>query len=141
MKTNRLDLLRRIAAWGIIAYFAVQLLATFPQVLPGLQPLFNNDNLSYDDKMRLKWAGNYDLVQWIVQDTPETAGILMDNANSPPIDLYFLYPRHLFYGGEKDFQAHPEIGYIVVSSTFPDFPVSCEKHMVSENVGICRILR
>ncbi len=133
--------LRSFATWGIVAFFAIEFLGTIPQALPDLQSLFYNDNLSYDDKMHAKWTGYYDLMRLIVQDTPPTAGVLMDNTARPQIDLYFLYPRHLFYGGEKDFESHPEIGYIVVSNVFPDFPVNCEKHMISDNVGLCRVLR
>ncbi len=142
MKTNHLlDSLRLVCAWAIVALFVAQVAITIPQWLSGLQPLAGNPNQSDDDKMRVKWPGYYDLVHFIAQETPENATILMDNSARVQIDLYFLYPRRLLYGGAGTFWAHPEIEYVVATEDFPDFPVTGEKRMLNDKLGLYKIQR
>ena len=142
MKATRLSgLLRPAGAWVITALFAVQVAIVIPQWSSGLQPLIESPNRSDDDKMHIKWPGYYDLVHFIAQETPEDAIILMDNNARVQVDLYFLYPRRLVYGGVETFRAHPEIEYVVATEDFPDFPVVGEKRMMNDKLGLYKIQR
>lgn len=66
-------------------------------------------NFSYSDKMRESWGIYYNFTQFIKENTPENSSILIPPQGYPwfltsniGFDRYFLYPRNLINGGEKD---------------------------------------
>jgi hypothetical protein len=142
MKATSLSgLLRPVGAWAIVALFLIQLVVSIPQLLGGLQPILEDPNRSNDDKLHIQWPGYYDLMHFIAERTPENAAILMDNSARVKLDLYFLYPRRLLYGGAETFRTHPEIEYVVATEDFPDFPVTGEKQMMNDKFGLYKIQR
>lgn len=64
---------------------------------------------SYADKMRENWGMYYDYIKFVKANTPDDSSILVPPQGYPwfitgniGFDRYFLYPRKLINGGEKD---------------------------------------
>ena len=66
-------------------------------------------NYSYADKLRNSWGMYYDYMEFIKENTPENSTILVPPKAYPwfltgniEFNRYFLYPRNLINGNEKD---------------------------------------
>lgn len=128
-------------AWCTVALFAAQAVAAFPQFELAAATYADHPAWSNSDKLHAKWGAYYDLMNFIQRETPSDAVILMDNTAREQIDLYFLYPRKPVYGDEAFFRAHPEIGYVVVTSYFPNFEVHGQVVMMDDHSGLYRVQR
>jgi hypothetical protein len=132
---------RWIAAWGVIVFFIAQLIIAIPVFLNALQPVWEHPNWSYEDKMRIYWGPYVDLMQFIQRQTPSNSVLLADPYYGS-VDIYFLFPRTIIYGGADTLRSHPEIQYVVIDDRgYPDFPVPGDKIMLNDKIGLYRIHR
>ena len=96
--------------------------------------------MTYEEKMRTKWGAYYELMLFVQNETPENAVLLQDaNWYYQTVDLYFLYPRQLIYGGEDVLRNNPQIDYVIISEDYPNFSVAGEKVMFDDRRGVYRI--
>ena len=133
--------LRIAVAWILAGLFVAQLALSVFQFQNLLAPVVESPGRSYDAKMQLKWDGYYEFVHFVKENTPDDATILIGPGWNGPMDLYFLYPRHLIYGGAQLLQAHPEIDYVVANGAFPELPMPGERLMLDDSHGLIRVLR
>jgi len=139
MSSSLGGVLRALTAWIIGGLFVAHLGLGLVTNLTFLSPIIENPARTYDEKMQVKWGAYYASVRFVKEGTPEDAAILVGPGWNDTMDLYFLFPRHLFYGGEQVLQAHPEIGYIVVNGNFPDFAITGQKIMLDDQHGLIQI--
>jgi hypothetical protein len=133
-------IVRLIIGWGVVGLFVAQILVALPWFVSSLAPLVENPNRSYDEKMRIKWGDYYDLVQFIQKETPNNAVLLIDSNSHINIDLYFLYPRQLYYGDKQDLVQHP-IEYVILTGELPAPAVEGERMMLDDKRGLIRVRR
>ncbi len=136
---------RSVVPLGVLILFVAHLYVTLPRLQESLGWLREQGALSYEEKMRIKWAryGSYfDLMDFVQKRTPLGAIILFeDGPKLGSIDFYFLFPRRILYGGAEVLRDHPEVEYVVIEGDYPGFPVSGEKFMMDDRHGLLRIRR
>ncbi len=136
------QLIRLLILWGIILLFIIQGMNAIPIVQSTLAGPFHAPNRSYTQKMHDVWGPFFDFMQFVQTETPETAVLLFDpKYYYASVNLFFLYPRKLIYGGEETLHSHPEIDYVVISDGFPNFFVAGERIMFDDKQGLYRILK
>lgn len=134
--------LRTLTAYGIAALFVLQVALGFPFFQWNLTAPMLEPNRTAEEKLRIAWGAFFDAMQFVQVQTPLDAVILIDsNYIYFNLTLYFLYPRKLLFGGETIFRANPEIGYVLITDGYPDFPVAGETTMLNDKHGLLRILR
>lgn len=109
----------RIVLGCVVAlYFLAQLFVSLTAMAQGIAPLAENPNRSYDGKMRLQLGEYYELLKFVQDKTPSDATILIDSPSHAQLDLYFLYPRRIFY--DRDLTARMQsVDYIVLTGEMP----------------------
>lgn len=136
--------LRSIAVWIIALLFLAQVIAAIPIVWSMWEGPLQNPDWTYEQKMRsVRGLSSYfDFILFVQATTPEKAVLLFDpNYHYITLNLYFLYPRKLIYGGEKILHEHPEVDYVVINDGFPNFPVNGERIMFDDKQGLYRIFK
>ena len=105
-----------------------------------LAPILENPSRSYDDKMRYQLGAYYELMQFVERETPRDATLWIDSADYINLDLYFLFPRKIFYA--FDLAARTQaVDYLVLTGNVPAPAVEGEKKMLDEKRGVIRLRR
>lgn len=128
---------RTILGCLVALYFLAQLFVSLTAMAQGIAPLAQNSNRSYDDEMRLQLGEYYDLLKFVQDKTPPDATILIDSPTRAQLDLYFLYPRRLFY--DRDLAARMQsVDYIVLTGDAPAPSVEGTRIMLDAQRGLIR---
>ncbi len=122
--------------WTIAAFFAAQVVLAIPHFQNALEPLLTVPNISYADKMHIQWGAVYDQLDFVRRETPADAVILMKDDGRPEFDQYFLFPRRVIYGDADALRANPQIGYVLITDGYPQFPARGEKKMLDDAHGL-----
>jgi hypothetical protein len=121
--------------------FGMHLVVAVPRFYAALAPLWEIPGRSYEDKMREKWGSYFELMQFVQRTTPENAVLLHDPTDYRWLAPYFLYPRRLLFGGEMMLREHPEIEYVLIRDDYPTSPVTGERLMLNDTLGLYKIRR
>lgn len=128
---------RTILSWLVALYFLAQLFVSFLAIKQGVTPLVEAPDRAYEDKMRLQLGGYYDLLKFVQEQTPRNATLLIDSPLHAPVDLYFLYPRKVFY--ERDLIARMQsIDYIVLTGDAAPPKIEGTRLMLDDERGLIR---
>lgn len=101
--------------------------------LIGAQP-----SRSFDAQMQTRLGAYYDLARFVAQETPRDATILFDSSSHINLDLYFLYPRRVFY--DRDLIARTQsIDYVVLTGDVPPIAIPGQKKMLDDKRGIIKL--
>ncbi|MBI5649197.1 MAG: hypothetical protein HZC40_01930 [Chloroflexi bacterium] len=131
--------LRWLATLSIVILVLAHLVFSASAFQRALAPLWERPTWSYADKMQKTWGAYFPLMQFVQQQTPDDAVLLLDPYYGA-VDFYFLYPRRILHGGAEMLRQHPEIQYVVINDRdFPNFPVAGTKLMLNEHLGLYKL--
>ncbi len=121
----------------VALFFLAQLFVSLAAMAQSIAPIAQNSNRSYDDKMRLQLGEYYDLLKFVQDQTPRDAALLIDSPSHASLDLYFLYPRRVFY--DRDLTARTQsVDYIVLTGDAPPSSVQGTRIMLDAQRGLIR---
>jgi hypothetical protein len=132
---------RKLVKWGLVLFFATQVVLGIPNLQTAVQPYLTVPYISYAEKMHIQWGRIFDLMDFIRRETPENAVILMNDDGRPEFDQYFLFPRRVIYGDAKALLNNDQIEYVLVNDGYPPFPVDGIKIMLDDTHGMYELHR
>lgn len=128
---------RMVLGCVVALYFLAQLFVSLAAMAQSVAPLAENPNRSYDDKMRFQLGAYYELLKFVQDKTPPDASILIDSPSRAHLDLYFLYPRRIFY--DRDLNARMQsVDYIVLTGEVPLPSIQGTRIMLDAQRGLIR---
>ena len=130
-----------LAAGLLAAFFTAQVLLAVPSFQSAVATLMAAPNLTYTDKMYIRWGDIFAQLDFVRRETPPDAVILMKKDDRPEFDQYFLFPRRVIYGDAASLQSNPQIQYVLIADDYPAFPVSGAKVLMDGTHGLYRLTR
>ncbi len=135
------QLVSRLAGGLVAALFAAQILLAIPPLQSAVATLMIAPNLSYTDKMYIRWGAVFAQLDFVRRETPPDAVILMKKDDRPEFDRYFLFPRQIIYGDAQALQNNPQVQYVLITDDYPAFPVDGSKVLMDNSHGLYRLTR
>ena len=132
---------RALVRWGVVLFFAAQVLLAVPQLQSIVEPFLTVPNITYAQKMHIQWGAIFDLLYFVRRVTPENAVILMKEDGRPEFDQYFLFPRRVIYGDATAVSSNPQVGYVLIGDGYPQIPVYGSRIMMDETHGLYELQR
>lgn len=139
VKINLPNLFHIAVSGGIVVLFALQVWFLFSFAKDLLFPILSQPNRTYEEKRLAQNSDYFGYMLFVQKETPEDAVILLNSNIYQTLDLYFLYPRQLIYGGKAEWQTHPTVQYIVVRDNYPNFPIAGTRIMLDDQRGLIRL--
>jgi hypothetical protein len=130
MKINLQKICLGVIIALLVLYTIQNGLVIFKQLFRNMRYIASHPTDSYDDKMRIYWWTVYDYLQFVKQNTPPTATIVIPPQQRPfltsgnaGIVEYFLYPRKIITGSLSNLPAQHYDFVMIVHGEWPDAPV------------------
>lgn len=140
-KPTRQQLLSTLVGGLVAAFFGAQVLLAIQPMQSAAATLMIAPNLTYTDKMYIRWGDVFSQLDFIRRETPPDAVILMKKDDRPEFDQYFLFPRQVIYGDAEALQSNPQIGYVLITDNYPQFPVAGVKILKDDAHGLYWLAR
>lgn len=128
---------RKILSWIVALFFLAQLFVSLDVMRQSIVPLAENPNRADSDKMRIQLGEYYELIEFVRERTPRDATLLIDSPSHTYVDLYFLYPRRIFY--DRDLVARMQsVDYVVLTGEAPQPNIEGTRVMLDARRGLIR---
>lgn len=130
----------KVLSFAVALLLLAQLFVSLGWMRDNLAPIIEDPNRSYDEKMRFQLDGYYELMQFVQRETPRDATLWIDSAEHVNLDLYFLFPRKIYYA--SDLAARMQaVDYLVLTGEVAAPSVEGEKRMLDDKRGVIRLRR